>query len=214
MSPQVHQQFDRLMRKHAFSPIRRFLTSVDSDDRLAEGIAMSYEAALRKADQGVLLDDAIVIHAARLRAIEIRRQFVKGGQPRRDALHRANYTDGRTEVFHLDGLMDDGGEWHGDGDVDLQVAWLAATTLDPADQLASAIDIDAWLTSLGEADRDLLAGRLAGFSLQELASRTDRSTTSVLQRLRDLGTDLAHHADIVLVKKNRKSRSRSASAHC
>jgi hypothetical protein len=212
MSPQVHQQFDRLMRKGAFNPIRRFLTGADADDRLAEGIAMSYEAALRKADQGELVADAIVILAARLRAIEIRRQFVKGGQPRRDALHRANYTDGRTEVFHLDGLMDDAGEWHGEGNVDLQVAWLAATSLDPAEQLAAAVDLDSWLTGLPSADRELLAGRMAGFSLQELASHTDRSITSVFQRLRDLGTDLAHHADIMMVKKTRKPRRKAATA--
>jgi len=209
MSPQVCEQFSRLMRKGAFNSIRRFITGADADDRLAEGIAMSFEAALRKADQGVLMDDALVVHSARLRAIEIRRQFVKGGQPRRDALHRANYTDGRTTVLHLDGLVDYEDGWQGDGDVDLQVAWLAATSLDPADQLASAIDIDAWLTSLDVADRELLAGRLAGFSLQELAWRSDRSVTAVFQRLRQLGTDLAERAGVVVVRKKRKPRGRT-----
>ena len=211
MSPLVHRQFDRLMRRGAFNPIRRFLTGTDADDRLAEGVAMSYEAALRKADQGVLLDDAIVILAARLRAIDIRRGFVKGGQPRRDALHRANYTDGRTEVFHIDGFEDEADGWPREGDVDLQIAWLAATSLEPAEQLTAAVDLDSWLTGLPTADRELLAGRLAGYSLQELASHTDRSITSVFQRLRDLGTDLAHHADIMMVKKTRKPRRRAAS---
>ncbi|MBL0276908.1 MAG: hypothetical protein IPQ24_12580, partial [Anaeromyxobacter sp.] len=102
---------------------------------------MAYEAALRKAAQGVLMDDALVVYAARLRAIEIRREFVRGRQPRRDALHRANFTDGRTEVFHLDGLLNEDDGWQSEGDVGLQAAWLAATSMDPAEQIAAAIDL-------------------------------------------------------------------------
>jgi predicted transcriptional regulator len=108
--------------------------------------------------------------------------------------------------------MDDGGEGHGGGDVDLQFAWLAATSLEPAEQLAAAVDLDSWLITLSTADRELLAGRMAGFSLQELASQADRSVTTVFQRLRDLGGDLATHAGIMIAKKIRKPRTKVTAA--
>lgn len=187
----VQQQFSALMQKRAFEPIRRFLTGADADDRLAEGIAMTYETALRKAQQGVKMDDALIVYAARLRAVEIRREFVKGRQPRRDALHRANYTDGRTEVLHLDGFEDETDGWLREGDVGLQVAWSAALTHDPTEKIVSALDLCAWVADLDDGDRALLAGRVAGLTLQELASRYGRSVTAVFQRLRVLGHGLA-----------------------
>jgi hypothetical protein len=210
MVEQVQQQFSSLMQKGAFEPIRRFLTGADADDRLAEGIAMVYETAVRKAAQGVAMDDALVVYAARLRAIEIRREFVKGRQPRRDALHRANYTDGRTEVFHIDGFEDESGAWPREGDVGLQVAWSSALTHDPAAEILSALDLDGWLNTLATADQALLADRLAGRSLQEIAWRSDRSITSVFQRLRVLGAGLARQAGITVEKKKRRPRGRRA----
>jgi Arc/MetJ family transcription regulator len=82
----IREQFANLMSRRAFEPVRRHLTGNDADDRLAEGIGMVWEMALRKAEQGFRLDDALLVHAVRLRAIEIRREFVKGRQPRRDVM--------------------------------------------------------------------------------------------------------------------------------
>jgi hypothetical protein len=208
MSPIVNEQFDRLMRKGAFKPILRFVTGADAEDRLAEGIAQTFELAQRKAARGELMDDPLVVYAARCRALDIRRQFVKGGQPRRDALHRANYTDGRTEVFHLDGFEDETDGWPREGDVGLQVAWAAALTLDPCEKLHSALDLGAWLSTLADSDRALLSDRLTGMSLQEVADRAELSLTVAFQRLRRLGEGLATHAGIELAKKKRKARGR------
>ena len=214
MSPQVNQQFDRLVRKGAFRPILRFISSVDPDDRLQEGICQTYELALRKAAKGEQMDDPLVVYAARLRALDIRRRFTKGGQPRRDVMCHANYVDNRVQVFHLDGIVDEDEGWQGDGDVGLQAAWSAATSMDPAEQLAATLDLDTWLSSLGDADRDLLAGRLAGNTLQELSWRTDASVSTTFKHLRELGKELAKHAGILLVKKSRKPRGRSVTARC
>jgi hypothetical protein len=62
--------------------------------------------ALRKSEAGLQLDDALVVHAARLRAQDLRRLLPRGGQARRDVMHRSNRPDGKVEVLHLDGLMD------------------------------------------------------------------------------------------------------------
>jgi hypothetical protein len=212
MQEALHEQFTNLIERGAFDRLRRYVTTNDQDDRLAEAIGQVWAMASRKAALGIRMDNALVVHAVKLRAIDHRRHLARGGQPRRDALHFSNFVDGKVEIHRIDGLLDDDGNFTRECDNVLQVAWLAATSLDPADQLASAIDIDAWLASLDDADRELLAGRMAGFSLQELASRSDRSITSVFQRLRDLGADLAAHAGIVVEMKKRKPRSRAATA--
>ncbi|WP_242353905.1 hypothetical protein [Anaeromyxobacter sp. SG64] len=214
MFEQVQQQFAGLMARRAFEPVRRHLTGNDADDRLAEGIGMVFEMALRKAEQGVRLDDALLVHAVRLRAVEIRRQFVKGGQPRRDALHRANYTDGRTEVFHIDGFEDEDGAWPREGDVGLQVAWAAALTENPTEKLDSALDLGAWLATLSHDDRSMLADRLVGMSLQQVAVRRDLSVTTAFQRLRRLGEGLAAHSGIEVSKQRRKPRARFVESRC
>jgi hypothetical protein len=208
MIEQVHEQFAGLMARRAFEPVRRHLTGSDADDRLAEGIGMVWERALRKPQQGVRLDDALVVHAVRLRAIEIRREFVKGRQPRRDALHRANYADGRTEVFHIDGFEDDDGAWPREGDVGLQVAWLSALTQDPTHAILSALDLDKWLVGLDDADRNLLAGRLMGMSLHELATASGRSISATFARLRWLGRALAENAALPVGRMKRRRRTR------
>lgn len=209
MVEQVQEQFAGLMARRAFEPVRRHLTGSDADDRLAEGIGMAFEMAMRKAQQGVRLDDALLVHAVRLRAVEIRRQFVKGGQPRRDALHRANYTDGRTEVFHIDGFEDEDGVWSREGDVALHAIWFAAASWNPELILAAAVDLKNWLVSIGQEDRHMLAARLAGYSLQEIASKTDRSTSAVFARLRVLGTELAQRAGIEVKKRSRVRQRRA-----
>lgn len=214
MSPIVNEQFDRLMRRGAFNPILRFVTGADAEDRLAEGVAQTFELAQRKAARGELMDDALVVYAARLRALDIRRQFVKGGQPRRDALHRANYTDRRTEIFHIDGFEDETDGWPREGDVGLQVAWAAALTLDPSEKIHSALDLGAWLTTINDTDRALLADRLVGMSLQEVAERAEVSLTAAFQRLRRLGDGLAAHAGIQGAKKRRKPRKRAVETRC
>jgi hypothetical protein len=205
MVEQVQQQFAGLMARRAFEPVRRHLTGSDADDRLAEGIGMVWEMALRKAQQGVRLDDALLVHAVRLRAIEIRRQFVKGGQPRRDALHRANYADGRTEVFHIEGFEDEDGAWPREGDVGLQVAWLSALTNDPSHAILSALDLDKWLLGLDDADRTLLSGRFTGMSLHELSLFAGRSVSAVFARLRLLGNALAARAGVVVEERRAPS---------
>lgn len=212
MSPIVNEQFDRLVRKGAFKPILRFVTGADAEDRLAEGIAQTFELAQRKAARGELMDDPLVVYAARCRALDIRRQFVKGGQPRRDALHLANFTDGRTEVFHLDGFADESDGWPREGDVGLQIAWAAALTENPTEKIVSGIDVGAWLATLPDADRELVCGRAAGFTLEELASRTDRSISSVFARLRRLGKDLAERIDVRTRRRAPGAANRTATA--
>lgn len=208
MSSIVNQQFDRLMRKGAFNGIRRFIRAGDSDDRLSEGIAQALELALRKAARGESMDDALVVFAARRRALDIRRRFVKGGQPRRDVMCHANYVDNKVQVVHLDGLEDEEDGWRGEGDVGLQVAWAAALTEDPCERILSALDLETWVETLREDDRAVLRLRYSGCTLTETAAAVGCSTSAAFARLRRLGAELAQRAGVSLRKKPRKARAR------
>jgi hypothetical protein len=198
MSPQVSEQFDRLMRKGAFRPALRLVTGADAEDRLAKGIAQTFELARRKAERGERMDDALIVCAARLRATDIRRRFARGGQPRRDAVHPANYTDGPTKVLRLDGFEDESVGWPGECDAGLQAAWLAATSVGPGEKLAAAVDLDTWLAGLAAAGRELLAGRYVGLGLPELARAHGRSISWAFARLRALGRELAARAGVAV----------------
>jgi predicted transcriptional regulator len=122
--------------------------------------------------------------------------------------------DGKVEVLHLDGLMGDDGVFANEEDRAVHLAISRRTSRDHAPFLDSAIDLGAWLTQLAKANRELLAGRLAGHSLRELALRGDRSISCVFQQLHTLGADLAQHAGIVVAKRKSKARGRPVAASC
>jgi hypothetical protein len=90
-------------------------------------------------------------------------------------MHRSNHPDGKVEVLHLDGLMDEDGVFTSVEDRAVHLAISHRTSRDLAPLLESAIDLGAWLTQLANANRELLAGRLEGHSLRELALRGDCS---------------------------------------
>ena len=86
MMQALQQQFTTLVERGAFEPVRRHLTSIDQDDRMAEAIGQVWAMSARKAELGIKLDNALLVHAVKLRAIDHRRQLPRGGQPRRDDL--------------------------------------------------------------------------------------------------------------------------------
>lgn len=190
MAETLKEQFTRLMEKGAFDPVRRYLSPIDADDRLAEALGMVWALARRKAEAGIRLDDALVVHAVKLRAQDLRRQLPRGGQARRDVMHRSNYVDGKVEVLHLDGLLDEDGNFEDEEDRSVHLALMRRTSRDPAPELDSAIDLSGWLDDLDKEDRALLAARYSGATLQEIASETSRSISVVFSRLRWLGQDL------------------------
>lgn len=192
----LKQQFTALVAGGAFERVRRNLTVVEQDDRLAEAVGQTWAMAARKAALGIKMDNALLVHAVKLRAIDHRRQLPRGGQPRRDVLHFANFIDGKVVVHRLDGLLDEDGDFTSEGDTELQSAWLAATSADPATALASAMDLHDWVAGLPPADRKLLEVRFAGNTLAEIAEAHGLSISSVFSRLRRLGADLAARAGI------------------
>ena len=53
MMQALQQQFTTLVERGAFEPVRRHLTPIDQDDRMAEAIGQVWAMAARKAELGI-----------------------------------------------------------------------------------------------------------------------------------------------------------------
>jgi DNA-directed RNA polymerase specialized sigma24 family protein len=204
---EIREQFENKVRAGIFRPVIRHITGSDPEERLAEAVAMTFELYQAKARQGVLLDDALLVHHARLRAIDLGRQLVRGGQRLRDAMDPRNYTRGRLKLLRVDGLPDEDGDLQGEEQGDLVIGMADGLAQDPTVRLISAIDLASWASSLPPTDRAVLAARYQGCTLQETAEAMDSSISAVFARLKRLGGELAQRAGVTIRPKPRKRRA-------
>lgn len=193
-TPDVRALFAEKIERGIFRPVARHLREDLVEDRLAEGVGMAFAQYVRSCDRGAPMSDALLVQACHLRAIDLGRRLAgaDGAQPKRDVMDERNYKTGHVEVLHLDGEF---------GDEDDEGFILALTEVEmanPARWLVSAIDLETWLSQLSAEDQLILRLRRAGHTLDEIAKTTGRSITAVLQRLRELGRELAERADVKL----------------
>jgi DNA-directed RNA polymerase specialized sigma24 family protein len=196
---ELRSSFNDKMKRGIFSPVARHITNLaDAEDRLQEAVCMTFEMAARYAERGQVLNDAILVHSCRLRAVDLGRRFVRDdAQPRRDVMHPMNYAQGKIEVYRLDGLLDDDGSILAQDEVEALVPGLAtALQTSPQRDIVSAIDLGAWIASLPEGDQQLLAMRQAGATLAAIAEHPDVSISKVFSRLKTLGLLLADRAGL------------------
>ncbi len=159
---------------------------------------MTFEMAARYAERGQVLDDGILVHSCRQRATDLGRRFVRDdAQPARDVLHPLNYAKGKVEVYRLDGLIDDDGDFVAQDEVEALVPGLAtALQVNPQRDVISAIDWEKWVASLPEPDQQLLAMRQAGATLADIAEHLGVSISKVFSRMKALGLQLADRAGL------------------
>ena len=175
--------FEQKVKRGIFNPVARHLHPQVRDDRFAEGLALTFELFAAHAERGIILDDALLVHACRLRAQDLGRCLVRAGtsQRRRGVMDIRNFLDGKVEVLQLDeecpALVREA-QRSGDGDD----AWIVST-----------VDLERWLASLPAADRQLLSLRYEGNTLHEIARVLRSSTSAVFSRLKRLGSALAAH---------------------
>lgn len=201
----VRQQVAALYRRGGFRPVARFLPEEQREDRLAEAIGLTLDMALRYASRGQRLPDAILVHHARLRAVDHSRHLVSSKGRGADAMNQANYVAGKVEVLRLDGVADPDGDTCGDGD--RQLIGLALNgNPNPADMLASGFDLQRWLAALPERDRLLLEHRASGLSLQEIGVEMGMSLSQAFARCQKLGVELAGAAELSVPRRKRKRR--------
>jgi hypothetical protein len=207
MIQEIKAAFEKKVRAGIFRPVIRHITGNDPEERLAEAVAMTFELYARKAKAGVVLDDAVLVHHCRLRAVDLGRQLVKGGQRLRDAMDPRNYHRGRLEVLRIDGIPDEDGDLHGEEDGNVVIGLADGLAQDPTPRIIGAIDLADWARTLPEGDRAVLAARYEGHTLKETAEAMDSSISAVFSRLKRLGGELAHRAGVTITKKPRKRRA-------
>jgi hypothetical protein len=190
----VRRDFARKVEKKMFAPVARHLREDLVEDRLAEGIGMAFEQYASSVAGGHPMEDALLVRACHMRAIDLGRRLAgaQGARPRSDVFDERNYAAGRLELLRLDGLRD----WD-DGDAEQALfGWAEPDAISPARMLASAVDLESWLGRLAPEDRLLLALRMAGHTLGGIGAAMGRSTSAVFKRLRELGEALAEVAGV------------------
>ena len=196
---EIRSSFDQKVRDGMFQPLSRWLTGPDAEDRLQDGICQTYEMYERYAlEKDKVLDDGILVHSCKQRATDLGRRFVRDdAQPRRDVMHPMNYTQGKVEVYRLDGMLDDDGDFVAQDDGEALVPGLAtALQTNPQRDIISAVDLEAWVASLPEGDQELLAMRQSGSTLNDIAEYLDVSISGVFSRMKTLGLLLADRAGL------------------
>ncbi len=194
---QLRRHFDALVRRGAFKPILRFLPVEVGEERLQDTVAQTWAAYRHYAlDKGKLLPDAILVHYAKLRATDANRHFV-GGRHRDCPLDWRNFRDGKVRILHLDGIPHDDDELPEEGDLAL-IGLAVAMSASPVRKLDSALDLERWLDGLDEEDREMLASRAAGYSLEETAATVGKCLSTVFTRTNRLGEELAARAGVDL----------------
>ena len=188
----LQKAFTEKVQKGIFNPIARVI-SFNIEDRLADAIGQTWAFYRRKADEGHLVDDALLVHHCKLRAIDLGRSVVPaGGWKCRDVMDPRAHRSGKVEV------------------VELEDGYAVEDGLSPGNKLNSAIDLESWLTNLNERDQAIIGCKLKGMNTSETARELGISITGAYQRERKLGRDLATRAGIPLHEKPKQVRRKAA----
>ena len=192
---EINAAFEEKVRAGMFNPVARHLTNPDTaDDRMQEGLALNRKMYRdRIVNRGLVLDDAILVHACRQRACDLSRQLVRanGTHRYRDAMNERAYHDGKVDVLRLDAWVEDDSE---DEKRPEQIGLAQEECCSPEHKMNSAIDLEEWLGGLSDRDYSIMQARIGGYSLHRIASDLGVSTSPVFARAKKLGLELAEHS--------------------
>jgi len=179
---QARTRFDDHCRRGIFAPIARHLGH-DADDRLQEGVALTWKLYREHAEHGRELEPALLLHACRLRARDLSRTVANDRtQKLRDAYDPRNQVSRRVALLDIDADA----ESHGHA---LGMAGIAC--INPTSKLDSAIDLSDWLGTLSKPNRRMLKLRAEGFTWKEASTAMGLPLKTAYDRCRVLGMELA-----------------------
>jgi hypothetical protein len=202
----INERFQCMVKKGVFKSVARFITN-DTEERLAEGIAQTFELYRQHALRGVELDVPVLVCVCRRRTVDLSRHLVKGQHSLKDPLDPRAFHQGRVELVHLDGgLPDEDGELGAEGDSQLEATIFDRESSNPTATIISTISLSEWLEELTKQDLALISLRLQGFTLLEISIEVGKSITITCQRLQQLGEDLANHAQLPVPRRPRRAR--------
>ncbi len=150
---------------------------------LQDTICQCWEMLSRYAERGVDLEPAILVQFCGTHAQDLSRHFVHdGSHKKRDAYDPRNRLSGRVSLVDVD-------------EVD-PVGLAEVDCFGPGRKIISAHDLDRWLKTLPDRDREMLALRRAGHTWQETAEAVGIAMSTVRQRCGQLGLDLARRGGV------------------
>ena len=198
----IRSSFNEKIRSGMFRPIVRRLHADIAEDRSQDALGLVYQQFVRHAEKGIILDDALLVYAARVRAEDLSRQVVLcGGRARKTcAMDPRNFHEGKVEVLRLNKILEDKEECRLLGLADFMVA-------NPVRKIISAIDLEAWLAELSAEDRQLLSMRMVGCGWNEIGNELGISGSSAWARCRRLGHELAERAQLEIPCSRRPIRN-------
>jgi hypothetical protein len=197
----IRSSFNQKIRNGMFRPIVRRLHADIAEDRSQDALGLVYQQYVRHAEKGEVLDDALLVHAARVRAEDLSRQVVlcSGGARKTCAMDPRNFHEGKVEVLRLNKILDKE-ECRLLGLADFMVA-------NPTREILSAIDLTAWMSSLPDDDQVLLSMRMAGHRLKSIGKKLGIRTERVWSRCRQLVYELAERAQLDIPSSRRPIRN-------
>lgn len=190
----IQLQFTDKVKSGIFEPVASYITDPNKrEDRMQEGLWAAWQCYRRGIVETSHVDDALLVHACRLRATALGRQVhTDGTHHLRDAMDPRNFHEGRVEILRL-------GDIHNDIDDDCDRTvnpYLRERGVSPEIWNVSAHDLYTWLADLDDRDVSMLEGRFEGDGLPEIARETGVSTSTACRRLHELGHQLADRAGI------------------
>ena len=90
---------------------------------------------------------------------------------------------------------------------------LDQVSTNPTSTIISTISLGEWLANRTDEDVKLVALRLQGYGLAEIATEVGKAVSTVCRRLQDLGEDLAAHARLPMPKKRGRRPAASHQPH-
>jgi hypothetical protein len=200
----ARSRFVSLVQNGTFKACERHvLNAYDAEDRIAEGLGMTWIWYQKQAALGRTPDLPLIRHCCNLRTVDRSHRLVSGDRTRwRQDVYNAQGSKG-VELRRLQLVADVDDRVEEDPSLGLAEAGCQ----DPTDKMDSALDLEGWLAQLTARDRTMLAMRLAGYGLVEIGCRLNLTTSTVWGRTQRLGAELAQRTGWAITPQRQHRRS-------
>jgi hypothetical protein len=210
----IRLEFERKIKRGIFVPVARFVHENLREDQMQEAIGFTWLQYKQHAENGEILDDALLVHICRLRATDLGRRLACGDRRRRrrDAFDQRNFNRRRVELWSLGdyATLFEENPPADNTEASSDIGRARSKALNPTNRIIGAISLNEWLDSLDTEDRELIELRAAGYDLDEIAGRLGSSRFEICRRVKKLGLSLAEHADMPDMVRRRQSTQATA----
>jgi len=211
---ELNQQFSDKVQRGIFKPVDRFISDRnEAEDRLQDAICATWQTYSRYiTEKGKVLDDALLVHACRLRAIDRGRRFVGANgtfNRNQDVLDPRVFQSGLATVLRLDWEDIDEGR---DGRRSEEVSLAREVADNPEERWYSALDLQSWVGDQPFRAQGILARKMQGSTTKEVAHELHLPYMVTWRKEKALGAELAARAGVRIEGTRRRQGGTAARA--